>query len=292
MKYIQANDFSTLLTDIEVILKEDAAATFFLEWSNSVQQAQNSTVFNIYSLLPNYMTLSNDFTFILKELAKNHTGIHESQVSSYPSLYIDAYKSFDDILHAELINCQKSDVDIFSRQTNPFSKQDELINIFAQLNTAMFIDTNNIVQDIIIPGNIYKTITEIELLKFDGAPKKSIKIVIEITPPCDFSQKKNGNPRIVSGFMFDWGDDNEKQEKYLKAFSGDARYTIYPIKIPNTPNPQFICFDFRYTTAVKKQDLEDASKYQILFRSKPKLFADVLQKFSAHAARLGLSVIH
>ncbi|MDR1898074.1 MAG: hypothetical protein LBR10_14935 [Prevotellaceae bacterium] len=292
IKYTKSNNYSNLFDDINKELENNSAATFFLEWSNSVQQAQNTTISNIYSLLPNYTTSSDDFTFILKELAKNHTGIPEGQVGNYPSLYIDAYKSFDDILHAELINCQKSGIDIFSKQINPFSKQDELTNIFSQLNAAMFIDTNNIVQNIVIPGNIYKTITDNELLKIDGAPKKAAKIVIEITPPCDFSQKKNGNPRIVSGFMFDWSDEKEKQEKYLKSFGGDARYIIYPIKITNISNPQFICFDFRYTTAIKKQDLQDASKYQILFRAKPKLFADVLQKFSAHAARLGLSVIH
>lgn len=292
MKYITANNFDSLFTDIEDVLRQNIAATFFLEWSNSVQKAQNSTVSNIYSLLPDYKTLSDDFTFLLKELAKNHTGIPESKVNDYPALYIDAYKSFDDILHAELINCQKSKVDFFSKPINPFSAQDKLTSIFAQLNTAMFIDVSNIVQNIVIPGNVYKVKAENDLLKIEGAPKKATKIVIEITPPCDFSQKKNGNPRIVSGFMLDWSEDKATQEKYLKAFSGDARYSICPLMSSEDSNPKFICFDFRYTTAVKQEDLQDGSKYEILFRAKPKLFADVLQKFSAHAARLGLSVIH
>jgi len=291
-EYVKQNNFSTLFDDINTELSNNAAATFFLEWSNSVQKAQNTTVSNIYSLLPDYKTLSDDFTFLLKELAKNHTGIPESKVNDYPSLYIDAYKSFDDILHAELINCQKSKVDIFSKPISPFSAQDKLTSIFAQLNTAMFIDVNNIVQNIVVPGNVYKIITDNELLKIEGAPKKATKIVIEITPPCDFSQKKNGNPRIVSGFMLDWSDDKETQDRHLKAFGGAARYSICPLMSSESSQPKLICFDFRYTTAVKYEDLQDKSKYEILFRAKPKLFADVLQKFSAHAARLGLSVIH
>jgi hypothetical protein len=52
MKYIENNNFDSLLTDLEQILKRDSTVTFFLEWSNSVQQAQNATLSNIYSLLP------------------------------------------------------------------------------------------------------------------------------------------------------------------------------------------------------------------------------------------------
>lgn len=291
MKYITAGNFSTLLADIENILKNDTAATFFLEWSNSVQYAQNITVSNIYSLMPDYKSQSDDIGFILYVLAKNHIGIHESQLNGYP-LHIDAYKAFDDILHAELISCQKSDINIFSNPINPFSKIKELPKIYAQLNAAMFIDDNNITQDKIIPGNVYEQIYDNELLKIEGAPKKAKKIIIEITPPCDFSNRKGGNPRVVSGFMLECPNDKDSQDKYLKSFKGEAKYIIYPIKIANIETPQFICFDFRYTTAITKQDLIDNNKYKILFRTKPKLFADILQKFSSHAARLGLSVIH
>ena len=103
---------------------------------------------------------------------------------------------------------------------------------------------------------------------------------------------KQKGPRINKKNELDWSDDKETQDRYLKAFGGDARYSICPLMSSEDSNPKFICFDFRYTTAVKQEDLQDGSKYEILFRAKPKLFADVLQKFSAHAARLGLSVIH
>ena len=43
---------------------------------------------------------------------------------------------------------------------------------------------------------------------------------------------------------------------------------------------------------IDDKDLKDASKYKILFRANPKLFADIIQKFSSHAARLGLSIVH
>jgi hypothetical protein len=67
MKYIQDGNYNELFQDIEKNIKQNAAATFFLEWSNSVKQAENSTISKIYSLMPDYKTLSDDFTFILKK---------------------------------------------------------------------------------------------------------------------------------------------------------------------------------------------------------------------------------
>jgi len=290
--YTKNDNYQTLFDDINNELGNNTAATFFLEWSNSVRLAQEVTISSIYSLMPDYKNQSDDIKFILQKLALNHTGISDKDIKNYPSLYIDAYKSFDEILNAELINCQKSKKNIFADPLQSFSQTDKLSEIYSQINSAMFIDDNNIVQNIVMPGNVYEQIYEDELLKIDGAPKKAKKIVIEITPPCDFSNKKNGNPRVVSGFMLKWPEDVDKQDDLKKSFRSEACYKIYPIKIKDIKEPQFFCFDFRYITTLKKEDLKNELKYRILFRAKPKLFADIIQKFSSHAARLGLSVIN
>jgi hypothetical protein len=290
MKYITAGNFNTLFTDIEDILKKDTAATFFLEWSNSIQQAQNATVLNIYSLLPDYKYESVDFTFILKKLALNYTGIEENQVGSYP-LHIDAFKSFDDILHAELINVQKTGTNPFTT-TAVFSNQTDLPKIYAQLNTAILIDESNIEQSVVIPGNVYE-IQDNSPFKSDKSPTTAKKVVFEITPPCDFSNSgKRMKARLIGGFLVDVTANPQKQIQDLKC-KKECFYTeVYPIMISSLPNPQLLILDFRYFGAEEDVNLQDSSKYKILFRAKPKLFADVLQKFSAHAARLGLSVIH
>jgi hypothetical protein len=303
MQYIRANNFDTLFTDIEDALKQNAAATFFLEWSNSVQQAQNTTVSHIYSLLPNYKSESFDFTFILKKLALNYTGIEKSQVGSYP-LHIDAFKSFDDILHAELINCQKTGTNPFLKSTDfsdptafsdptDFSNPTDLPKIYALLNTAILIDENNIDQITVIPGNVYEIKNADSKLKSDRSPQNAKNIVFEITPPCDFSNSgKRIRARLIGGFIVDATDNPKKRIEELKCKKECFYSEVFPIMISSCTNPQLLILDFRYLGDEDDNNLNDASKYQILFRAKPKLFADVLQKFSSHAARLGLSVIH
>ena len=52
-----------------------------------------------------------------------------------------------------------------------------------------------------------------------------------------------------------------------------------------------MCFDFRNIYAENDENLNDTSLYKLLFTVKHRLFADILQKFSSHAARLGLSIV-
>jgi hypothetical protein len=291
IKYVRQNDYSSLFDDINTVIINNNAATFFLEWISSVQKAQDTTVSSIYSLLPDYKTLSDDFTFILKKLALNYTGIEESQIGAYP-LHIDAFKSFDDILHAELINSQKSGMNPFKKPTD-FSSEKDLPKIYAQLNSAILIDENNIDQKTVIPGNVY----EIKDIASKFISDKSIKIakniVIEITPPCDFSHpEKRIRARLIGGYLMQAESDIQNQINKLKLKKAYLYSEVFPIRISDDNTLQLLILDFRYFGDEVDCNLQDNSKYKILFRAKPKLFADVLQKFSAHAARLGLPIIH
>jgi hypothetical protein len=72
-------------------------------------------------------------------------------------------------------------------------------------------------------------------------------------------------------------------------FTGDNKYTIRPIMIEDATDVQFLCFDFRCLTAVSEAELKDKAKYKLIARARNTLFADILQKFSSHSARLGLA---
>lgn len=292
MKYITTNNFDSLFADIEDTLKQNIAATFFLEWSNSVQQAQSETISKIYSLMPNYKIHSDDMIFILTKLALNYTGIDKSQVGTYP-LHIDAFKAFDEILIGELINSHISGSTTVVNTAKTFSNLGELSNIYAYLNSAILIDCNNLDQNVVIPGNIYEIQGTNSPFISDMAPKNVKSVVFEITPPCDFSDsKKRVRARLIGGFLILAESEPLKQIEKLKCKKESFYSEVYPIIIRNIQNPQILILDFRYLGSEEDVNLKDSSKYKILFRAKSKLFADILQKFSTHAARLGLSVIH
>jgi hypothetical protein len=140
-----------------------------------------------------------------------------------------------------------------------------------------------------MPGNIYEVITDNQYLAFPEKPKKAKNIAIELTPPCDFSNKKI-NSRLVGGILYTHPIDKENSDKYFnKVFIGDNKYIIRPTMIADATDVQFLCFDFRCLTAVSEEELKDKTKYKLITRARNTLFADILQKFSSHSARLGLA---
>jgi len=297
--YIEQSNYNSLWKDIENELKKNIPASFFLEWVNSIETAKNETISNVYSLLPNYKKQSNDMVFLLTKLALNYIGIKENQVGNYP-LHIDAFKSFDEILYAELLNCQKTKNEKIIDINKQFSDNNKLTEVYTNLNKAMFIDENNINQKIVIPGNVYQVLNVKNPFKSDRSDDtenaiNAKSIVIEITPPCDSSDsKKRIRARLIGGFFVDANISgiSKQIDKLTHGRKDCFYYYLYPVMIPNFSKPQVLILDFRTFGAEEDQNLRSSRKYKILFRAKPKLFADILQKFSSHASRLGLSVIN
>lgn len=288
-KYLLTNNYDSLFDDITKLLVNNKAAYFFLNWCDSVNAGVNKTISDIYSMEDGYEQQESNLTFLLYKLALNHTGMPEKKHDGY-NFTIDAYKSFDEMLYSELIARQREENNMFdSPIKNPWEGNlGHLIDIYSRLNAKMFIDDVNLSSRHVLPGNVYRVIDK-KTINITGAPKKSDIIVIELTPPCDFSNKKVLS-RIVAGFIVDCPLDNDKIYEYEnKYFKGDNKYRIWPIKI--NEKIKYLCFDFRSVYGIEDSDLNDTSKYELMFRVNHRLFADILQKFSAHASRLGLSIV-
>lgn len=308
-KYIRAGyDYSSLPQDIEDTLKKDSSAYFFVKWSMSVMLAKDNAVTGIYQMVTNYNEQEQKLPYLLYELAKNQTGApsHHTKITS------DAYNAFDELLYSELASQQKNEtIPTFTEDMpNPFGTDIESLQcISAKLNERICIDLESISQDLVVPGNVYILSDQNSLLRIDiedGAYKNILEkidqktivyVAIELTPPCDFSQSKKINSRLVGGIVFEipLGHNSKKKNKVDfkidKKNKGDNKYVLYPITVGND-NVVCAIFDFRYLITLPETDLNNTSNYKIWFRAKPKLFADVLQKFSSHAARLGLSNIN
>ncbi len=281
-KYIK-DGYDELLQDLNNEIEKDKAAHFFVNWSNTVKSAMSKALSDIYSLVPDYDKQETELMYILYKMALNHTGIPDDQVGEY-DLTTDAYKAFDELLYSDLINQQnKNSVNIFSPvPQNPYANQeDKKHGIYSKINSKLFIDTVNIDQKVIVPGNVYEIINSSIAIPKDV---KAVKyIAIELTPPCDFSQKKKINSRLIKGLLC----DIQYKEKFKKEY---YYKDMFPLMIDETTNLQLV-LDFRHLEVVEDLKLQDKNYYKILFRVSPKLFADILQKFSSSYARIGLSKI-
>ena len=285
------NGYGSFLQDLNQEIEKDLAAYFFMTWGVSLRQARDTAIKDVYENTTDYNTQSEQLLNLLHLLAQNHTGIPSKELANYNGLSSDAFKSFDDMLYSDLINSQKSEIkDIFEGHVYQKSQSlQEEIKQYAFINTKLFIDSVNISQQEIVPGNVYEVINPEQYQKIDGASKKSKKIVIELTPPCDYSHKKKLS-RFVAGFMCECPSDQQKLYDTLQSLRGDFKYTLWPVMFNDVI--YIVVFDFRYLHSIPNNDVTDVTKYKVLFRTQHRIFADIIQKFSSHSARLGNSLIY
>lgn len=322
-KYL-THGFSNIFKDIEKILFNNTASCFFINWDNAIQKSKSKVIQDIFSLIDNYKYQDSNLKYLLYNLARNQTGINSSNLQGYP-LYLDAYKAFSELLNYEISsnNIKGYKPDIFSDLnsikynledgtdiiTKSFdatysingiqgaSKQKQkLINDtitlkFNKTNSCLLIE-QQINHKHIIPGNIYEIIkTDDDFISNECNTNNQqggndIPIIMEITPPCDFSNKKNSHPKVLGGFIADF--DKNRINNELK---GDSFYTeIYPLELEDIP--KMMVFDFKHIGIINEKKLKSSRYYKLKYRAKDKLFADILQKLSSHVARLGLSVLH
>ena len=282
------NGYTQCIADLNSKILNDKAAYFFTHWMVSVHKAAEKSISDIYSLVPQYNSQQTELLYILYRLALNHTGMPSAMLTNDYNLSIDAYKAFDELLYADLISqLDESWNDILlPRPNNPWSKNKKYANeVFSKINRKLFIDSAHVVASVIVPGNVYRVIDKAEMMLAQNPdmPDDAIEVALEITPPCDFSQKKKAHSRILRGFICH--NDNDGRFGKMHYYK-----EIDHIEIKACTDMQLV-FDFRFVEFVPDQDLKNQSKFELMFRVTPRLFADVLQKCSSYSARLGVSTI-
>jgi hypothetical protein len=284
------NGYGNFLKDLNQEIEKDLAAYFFMSWGASLTRARDLAIMDVYKHTSDYNNQSKQLLNLLYLLARNHTGIPEKELVNYNELSSDAYKSFDDMLYSDLINSQNSEIkDIFEGHTyqKPQDLEEE-IKQYSFINSKLFIDSVNISQEKVIPGNVYEIINPKQYQLIDGATKNSKKIVIELTPPCDYSHKKRLS-RYVAGFMCQCPVEQKTLYKTLQSLKGDYKYLLWPVQFED--NNYIVVFDFRYLHYIPDDEIVENNKYKVLYRTQHRIFADIIQKFSSHSARLGNNLL-
>lgn len=331
-------NYDTLKDDLEKAISDKKSAYFFVQWNATVDKAKNHIVHEFYKLGKDYTMRDERLTYLLCELAKNHTGLKDA--NDYPYLTADAYKAFDELLFSKLYVEQKDiSKPLFDANLNcPFEEVEEKQSIAAILNTMFFIDNVSLSIRDVVPGNIYRVKKTDSALVTDRKASMILKtaeesrsnkikednekqkqrnsknpqlkeeiepfaptcwdVAIELTPPCDYSQNNRKMARLVGGYIFDIPLGKLKEDSKNSRIVEDGclpksdsakEYTIGPILLED--KVRYMVFDYTYLVTESVDKLRDEDYYELCYRAKPKLFAHILQRFSSHAARLGLSNI-
>lgn len=290
-KYYDSNDYSGIIDDLNNEILKSPAASFFMSWSISVSKALSNVVSDFFSLTPDFEDKDRKTLRNLYLLAKNYNGITDEPIANYP-LHHDAYKAFDELMYSGLVSQQNDNIIEIFKEYNYSKDADykEEIDNFAIINEKFHIE-NQLTheQRYIIPGSIYENLINNEYLLVPKKPDTAKSVAIELTPPCDFSEKKL-NSKLIGGFIVNLPDSEEEVIKITGKYNKAYHYNIWPI-LAGGKKPQLMCFDFRCLLTIKDDEIKCKDKYKLILRAKHSLFSDILQKYSSHSARLGIGCL-
>lgn len=307
--YKAKGNYEGLLEDLEIRLSKDIAASFFIEWNKAVKSGSDNTITTIYELFTSNEEKQANLEPILHKLACNYTGIPIENTADY-DLQKDLVKSLMDPLQFEISKEYQNISDLFINGKDQSLGVDtpRKVEMFSQINSLLLLDSNNLSQLSAIPGNIYEVVLSDSPLYINSFIDKNNKeinietdddfkalnkkrICLEVTPPCDFAlHKKQLFSRIIGGILLDYDEGLARKKSYFK---GENFYNfLHPLKIDGFDKPQMMVFDFYRFQTIKEEQLRNQTNYKIIMKTKDKLFADILQKFSAHTARLGIAILY
>ncbi|WP_335965420.1 hypothetical protein [Galbibacter sp. PAP.153] len=159
------------------------------------------------------------------------------------------------------------------------------INIPNLINTKLHLELNP--SNELMPGNVYKIdVSDEKKIKYlptyfdriDNDLNKYQFIEIEVSPICDYAQKKWKKSRLLSGVLYS-GELTAKSKI-------DHLYPVRP-RVIIDEKPYNMIFDFHLFKSKETDEVE--AEREIWFRLKRELLLDIIANLSSHVNRPGIS---
>jgi hypothetical protein len=260
-------------------IKKFGAFRFFLEWENIVHESAGRTVNEISSIITRDDNWNQNIIVILIMLAEAYAG-QQADNNHDLNAMLAINNLLLDIIENRIQNTSNSASSINNQTVNL-----TFINrIKGELNRRLLIanEQNNSV----IPGNVYKNEFSIKcdinnLCNNNNIPEELNKqenhIILEVSPYCDYAQKKWKFHRILPGFIWpeQYGNMIKKADYIYKT----------PVFLINNELCFFV-FDLRYLSSIPFNSLNNKTS---LYRFRKELVVDIQSKIAGHINRPGVT---
>ncbi|HOK75180.1 MAG TPA: hypothetical protein PLS74_08665 [Bacteroidales bacterium] len=260
-------------------IKKFGAFRFFLEWENTVHESAGRNVNEISSIITRDDNWNQNINQVLRMLAEAYAGQQTNNNSDLTAM-LAINNLLLDIIENRIQNTKKNESFINNQTVN----LTDINEIKGELNRRLLIanEQNNSV----IPGNIYKNEFLIKcdinnLCNNNNIEKELNKqenhIILEVSPYCDYAQKKWKFHRILPGII------------WLEQYGNILKKADYIYKTPIfLINKQlcFFVFDLRYLSSITFDSLNNKTS---LYRFRKELVVDIQSKIAGHINRPGIT---
>jgi hypothetical protein len=193
---------------------------------------------------------------------------------------------FQDTAEKKIHNVSFSPLDNF--ETGEIDKR-----IKAEINSRLLLDFST--QDGLYPGNVYKIDEKMHIEgglntsnanELEEIKNKSIPVIVEVSPLCDFAQNKMKLSRIVKGFLCpaEVQINGTTIQSYKKLKSRAHFLYIAPV-IEYQEKLYRLVIDFRHFSA---NSIDEINGNRPIFRLRKDILIDIQTKLSSHINRPGV----
>jgi hypothetical protein len=285
-------DMDIISDKVREKLQEVGAFHLFMIWEDIIRKSSSKIVNDFSGFHEFDENWNKNMVDVFMKLAEGFSGKHLARLDDkekIKSALFSFNSAFMDTLESEIRNYNTENFNI-SFSYPPTNIDD---NIIGCINTKLLLEMNN---NLTIPGNIYDYSgieTDIKKVKpsdlFDPdyykENKKQIKseveyIILEISPLCDYTQKKWETCRILPGLLIPQVYEEQIRERT------DYIYKSKLIKFEE--KPCCLVFDFRFFASIEPDKLKDKSPK---FRLRYQLLVDIQSKLASHINRPGVMLV-
>jgi hypothetical protein len=270
-----------LITDkINSILKENNAFNFFISWENVIHKSSNDIVLEFSSFFPGDTEWDRKVLGILKKLAEEYAG-KAMNTTDHEQIVKNAMCAFNGTFTDALENN-------IAQVTSTGISFDKILEVsdngvIAKINSKLMLDHNNTIPK---PGCIYVNSEHDNVQDYfnSGADLNGIeKIFCEVSPTCDYAQKKWEFHRILFGIQI-----RPEQARHLrKKGANDIADYLYKTRVLDIGGqPAILVFNLRKLQSKNLGELDAPLRPLYTFRHD--LLVDIQHKMASHSSRPGM----
>lgn len=276
-------------TNLKEKLEGRESFELFLMWENLIGRAANNIFSQFFQLANQDDKWNQNMRMIFLKLATGILG-QRIQPSKTPEVIENVFYSLNSAFLDELrletknVKADKINLSFVKLAKKP---QDRMID--GKINSKLILTKK--IANVALPGNVYNNsivpkVSIYDLIDGNKFKKRSDKtafkkklrhIVLEVTPICDYVQKKSLRSRLLPGVLWPVDDEDKIKPK--------ADYIYKSAVIEHDGKLFCMVFDHRTFTSVYPSKLK---RKKPIFMVQNELLADIQSRIASHVSRLGV----
>ena len=276
-----------LFEKIDLLLNEKPAFSYLLHWENLIHISADNTLEEIFSFKNSINTWEDEANYIFSKLGKSYAGKHfdssspiekiNSSYQSMNSIFLDSIEfniNNNSIQNVQTLESGIVNNDIIPELNKKLLCSEDIGNlkysgvVINELNTLI-----SIVNEITI-----QKVKASELENFNNDLRENLlNVIINVTPLCDFVQKKQKVDRLARGILI--------ESRFRSYLDDKSEALFFSPDFQHNNRAYFLVLDFRYFFT---DDIQPNENFIPIFRLRQQILSEIQSKLARHISRQGI----